>query len=54
MNDVLIVAGSIGIFLVIFIAWVEARICAQIAEDEARTNRRQVILSRSFRRGGVK
>lgn len=53
-NTLALVAGSIAIAMVILIAWMEARTRIQIAEEEARANRRQVVLSRSFRRGGAK
>ena len=53
-NTLALVAGSIAIALVILIAWMEARTRARIAEEEARANRRQVVLSRSFRRDGAK
>lgn len=52
-NTLTLVAGSIAIAMVILIAWMEARIRAQVAKEEARANRRQAVLSRSFRRDGA-
>ena len=54
MDPILTIAAAVGVFALFVIAWTEARIRVQIAEEEARANRRQVVLSRSFRRGGAK
>lgn len=54
MDTTLTIAAVVGIVALIVIVWMEARIRVQIAEEEARANRRQVVLSRSFRRGGAK
>lgn len=55
-NDTVVfaVAGAIAVALVILIAWMEVRIRAHEAEEAARANQRQAVLSRSFRRGGAK
>ena len=50
----LLVASAIAVMMIAIIAVWDARIRAQIAEDEFRASRRQVVLSRSFRCGGAK
>lgn len=48
----LLIAGAFALVLVILIAWMEAR--ARVAETEDRAERRQIVLSRRFSRGGGK
>lgn len=48
----LLIAGAFALVLVALIAWMEIR--ARIAEAEDRAERRQIVLSRRFSRGGGK